>query len=115
MSFAEELKRRRKTLNLSQKDLALKAEIGNVQISTYEKGKVVPSLITMRKLAVALELEENYFITLEKTKLNDDSNYQDLLIDSFIRFYKKNPTERKVMFLKRVIDRLAVDDLAEVV
>jgi transcriptional regulator with XRE-family HTH domain len=57
--FAANLQRIRKEPNLSQEDLANRAEIHRTQVSLIEGGKRTPRLDTLVKLAGALETTAN--------------------------------------------------------
>ena len=55
VSFAENLRRRRKELGLSQEQLGTRANIQMADISRYESGSRDPRISTVARLAVALE------------------------------------------------------------
>ncbi len=56
VSFAENLRRRRKELGLSQEQLGARANIQMADISRYESGSRDPRISTVARLAEALEL-----------------------------------------------------------
>jgi len=56
MSFGKHLKRLRESIGLSQRQLALKAGISNTEIWRLEKGERKPSLQTLNKLSLALNV-----------------------------------------------------------
>jgi transcriptional regulator with XRE-family HTH domain len=56
VSFAENLRRRRKELGLSQEQLGARASIQMADISRYESGGRDPRLSTVARLAEALEV-----------------------------------------------------------
>jgi transcriptional regulator with XRE-family HTH domain len=56
VSFAGNLRRRRKELGLSQEELGARAGIQMADISRYESGSRDPRLSTLARLAEALEL-----------------------------------------------------------
>jgi transcriptional regulator with XRE-family HTH domain len=59
--LGEILLRKRKEKKLSQKELSKLAKVSNVQICTYETGKVIPSKDVISRIADALKLPENFF------------------------------------------------------
>ncbi|HEX2161408.1 MAG TPA: helix-turn-helix transcriptional regulator [Thermoleophilaceae bacterium] len=54
--FAENLRRRRKELGLSQEQLGARADIQMADISRYESGSRDPRITTVARLADALEV-----------------------------------------------------------
>lgn len=56
VSFAENLRRRRKELGLSQEQLGTRANIQMADISRYETGRRDPRITTVARLAQALEV-----------------------------------------------------------
>ena len=56
VSFAENLRRRRKELGLSQEQLGTRANIQMADISRYENGGRDPRVSTVARLADALEI-----------------------------------------------------------
>ena len=60
MSLAEVIKSRRKTLDISQQDLAEMAGIGLATIKDIERGKGNPSMGTVSKIMAVLGMEIEY-------------------------------------------------------
>ena len=56
VSFAENLRRRRKELGLSQEQLGARANIQMADISRYESGSRDPRITTVARLALALDV-----------------------------------------------------------
>jgi transcriptional regulator with XRE-family HTH domain len=56
VSFAENLRRRRKELGLSQEQLGARANIQMADISRYESGSRDPRITTIARLAEALDV-----------------------------------------------------------
>lgn len=88
--FAEQLKKLRKERKLSQKKLAELAGLGDVQISTYENGKVIPTRSSLINLANALKVPVTFF---------DDSLVypeafisRDELLNEFLKFTDLKPS-----------------------
>ncbi len=54
------MKSRRKTLNISQQDLAEMAEISLATVKDIERGKGNPSLATVKKILEVLGMEIHY-------------------------------------------------------
>ncbi|MBP5649573.1 MAG: helix-turn-helix transcriptional regulator [Bacteroidales bacterium] len=69
MDFRDILKKRRMTLNISQVDLAEKAEVSLATVKDIERGKGNPSLQTIRKLLAVLGMEIEYKIKNLESKL----------------------------------------------
>ena len=60
MSLAEVIKSQRKTLNISQHDLAEMAGIGLATIKNVERGKGNPSIGTVSKIMEVLGMDIEY-------------------------------------------------------
>ena len=60
----------RKSLNLTQVEVAEKMNINQTTISKWEKNKAIPSLETMKKLAETLQVDVNEILNcfIEKTE-----------------------------------------------
>lgn len=56
VSFADNLRRRRKELGLSQEQLGARADIQMADISRYESGSRDPRVTTIARLAQALDV-----------------------------------------------------------
>ena len=69
MDFRDILKKRRMLLNISQVDLAEKAEVSLATVKDIERGKGNPSLQTIRKLLSVLGMEIEYKIKNLESKL----------------------------------------------
>lgn len=68
--FGKAIRRRRRELDLSQEELAERAELHRTYISNIERGELNPSLETMEKLVKALDINvsalfANYGIEVE--------------------------------------------------
>ncbi len=73
--FGKAIRRRRRELDLSQEELAEKAELHRTYISNIERGELNPSLETMEKLLKALNISfaslfANYGIDIESEPEN---------------------------------------------
>lgn len=73
--FGKAIRRRRRELDLSQEELAERAELHRTYISNIERGELNPSLETMEKLVKALnitvsDLFANYGIEVESEPEN---------------------------------------------
>ena len=69
MDFRDILKKRRIILNISQVDLAEKAEVSLATVKDIERGKGNPSLHTIMKLLAVLGMEIEYKIKNLESKL----------------------------------------------
>lgn len=56
MSIGEKIKEIRKSLNINQNELAIKSGLSKNAIWNYENGKRIPTLDTLKKIAVALDV-----------------------------------------------------------
>lgn len=63
-AFGIQLRKMRQDLNLSQEELAYKAEVHRTYISLLERGKKTPSLEVIFKLSRALEKSPPELITM---------------------------------------------------
>ncbi|MBV8618157.1 MAG: helix-turn-helix transcriptional regulator [Curvibacter sp.] len=61
-AFGRVLRQRREQAGWSQELLAEKADLNRSYIGELERGQAVPSLITLEKLAAALELSPSYLL-----------------------------------------------------
>ncbi|MGQ4650332.1 helix-turn-helix domain-containing protein [Lyngbya aestuarii] len=73
--FGKAIRRRRRELDLSQEELAERAELHRTYISNIERGELNPSLETMEKLVKALDISftdlfRNYGIDSEPDDLS---------------------------------------------
>jgi y4mF family transcriptional regulator len=60
MGLAQTMKSRRKTLGISQQDLAEIAEVSLATVKDIERGRGNPSLRTVQKILDVLGMEINY-------------------------------------------------------
>jgi transcriptional regulator with XRE-family HTH domain len=63
--FGKRLRSARLAANLSQKGLAYRLQIGQDTISNYERGKVIPDILTVFRLAQVLETDISHFFPKE--------------------------------------------------
>jgi transcriptional regulator with XRE-family HTH domain len=63
--FAKRLRAARRLANLSQKGLAWHLKIGQDTISNYERGKVIPDILTVFRLSQIVRVDINYFFPNE--------------------------------------------------
>ncbi|MBD2741912.1 helix-turn-helix domain-containing protein [Coleofasciculus sp. FACHB-1120] len=61
--FGKAIRRRRRELDLSQEELAERAELHRTYISNIERGELNPSLETMEKLVKALDITVSALFT----------------------------------------------------
>ena len=97
--FGERLKRIRFEKSLTQIELSRLAGITNVQIARYEKNTAQPSMIVIRKLSKALEVDvEKLAVDLFKSTFDVDE------LDDSISRMKQLPQD-DIIVIKEVIDR----------
>ena len=68
MSIAENIKRIRKNMNLTQKELADRADIAVITLQQYELGKRMPRKKQLEQLAAALHVNENQLLVTASTE-----------------------------------------------
>ena len=76
--IGKKLKQRRNELNLSLRALAEQAHVSAVFLSQIERGKSNPSLNSLQKIASALRVPLNYFLSSEPLTDQFISQYQIL-------------------------------------
>jgi transcriptional regulator with XRE-family HTH domain len=62
MTFGERLRNARSTARMSQSDLTRMSGVPKTMLSRYENDHILPSITTLRKLAVALGMNESSLI-----------------------------------------------------
>lgn len=67
MSFGELLRNRRKKLRLTLNEVALRAGLSVSFLSLAERGKATPSIVSLSRIANALEVNIDYFLAPPKT------------------------------------------------
>ncbi|WP_157218062.1 helix-turn-helix domain-containing protein [Flavisphingomonas formosensis] len=67
MSFGALLRDRRKKLRLTLNEVALRSGLSVSFISLAERGKATPSIVSLSRLAQALEIDLSYFLTPPQT------------------------------------------------
>jgi len=97
--FGERLKKIRFEKSLTQIELSKLSGITNVQIARYEKNTAQPSMIVMRKLSKALEVDvEKLAVDFFKSTFDVDD------LDISISRMKQLPQD-DIIVIKEVIDR----------
>ena len=97
--FGERLKKIRFEKSLTQIELSKLSGITNVQIARYENNTAKPSMIVLKKLSKALEIDiEKLGIDMFKPELNVDE------LDDSISRMKELP-HNDLLVIKEVIDR----------
>ncbi len=71
MDLGERIKISRQKRKMSQQDLGNLAETHQKNISKYEQNLVVPSAITLKKIADALEVTTDYLLGGDKVSIKD--------------------------------------------
>lgn len=104
--FGKNLRKWRKERNLSQEDLAFRAETTAKTISTYESGNSVPGFNTILKLANALNITlAQLFVYDDKCLTIDNKELQYVLVEKF-----KNLPYEKRHLIYTIIDAIAQDN-----
>jgi len=98
-SFGEKLKKIRFEKSLTQIELSRISGITNVQIARYENNTAKPSMIVLKKLSKALEMNvEKLAVDFFKTEFTIDD------LDVSISRMKQLP-QNDILVIKEVIDR----------
>lgn len=64
IKIGEIIKKQRKEVGITQIELANKADISTSYLCDIEKGRSVPSIVTLKKIAKALEIKDfNIFLS----------------------------------------------------
>lgn len=73
MSIGENIKKHRKSLNISQKQLAEKLNMPISTLANYENNHREPNIETLNKIATALGVTINDLVNVEAEKSNENS------------------------------------------
>lgn len=71
MSIGNEIRKKRKVLNLTQTELAEKIGICRNYISDLENDRYTPSVKTLAKISKVLELDINFLVNMSEIQDND--------------------------------------------
>lgn len=94
MKFSNNLKKIRKSLKLSQADLAELVNISQRTISHYEKGDSEPSLVIICRLADAFNITVDQLLGYDAN--GDAERYMDLKNLTLEYYHKKKEAEYKL-------------------
>ena len=102
MSLADRLKKARTDKNLSQQELAKRANVHYTNVGRYERGDAKPSAEVLNKLASALESSPDFLMngSLEDKAANSLADQE--LLSQFKRI-EQMPDDRK-RIIKEVLD-----------
>jgi len=92
-SMGERIKKARKEVGLSQKELANRLRLSDKTISSYEVGRTIPSFTTIRKISKTVHKPIAYF--------DEDSNQGDLDLQIKIKTIEKELLEIKKLLRKK--------------
>lgn len=105
MSFKKRLISLRKEKKLNQSDLAKKIGLTQQTISSYEKGKIMPSMETLNRLAEEFSVTSDYLLN------GSVPNYDSELTDEqreFLGVFEKISKEKRVIakdLLNTLVDK----------
>jgi transcriptional regulator with XRE-family HTH domain len=68
IKFGKHLKKMREGKNMSQEELANRAEVSLPQITRIERGTINPTICTIKSLAIGLEIQTALMFEFEKEK-----------------------------------------------
>jgi transcriptional regulator with XRE-family HTH domain len=94
MTLGEKLKTARQRKKLSQQELGKLANTHQKNISKYEQDLVVPSALTLKSIAEALEVTTDYLLGEE------DFTVKDTTLMSHFQVVDKMPDEDKTAIMK---------------
>ncbi len=103
MNLGERIKISRQKKKMSQQDLGNNAETHQKNISKYEQNTVVPSAITLKKIADALEVTTDYLLGGD-----NDNVIKDTQLLAYFKAIDTMPDDIKSSLLK-VIDAYVRD------
>ncbi len=66
------IKNKRKSKNLTQREVSKKADISRSYLSDVENGRYMPSLISLVKVATYLEMDLNFLYQMTEKQYNDE-------------------------------------------
>lgn len=96
MELAQKLKKIRTRKNLSQKEVALSVGIDRGQYSRFETGKAEPSLPTLRKIALALQVRVADLFSEDQGY--DISSYEQSLVEKVRLLDQLDPKQKELIF-----------------
>ena len=79
MTFGERLRNARTAMNLSQKELAVKAGIGERSMTKYEQRGVHPQAPTLKKLAEILNVTVSYLLGDDESSKQTNADQEKFL------------------------------------
>ncbi|MDY4787818.1 MAG: helix-turn-helix transcriptional regulator [Bacilli bacterium] len=79
MLLSEQIASKRKSLNLSQKDLAEKLNVTDKTISRWERGTSTPDIVMLKRLSEVIDLDLNeVFSNIDTSTNNREINYETI-------------------------------------
>lgn len=87
LSIGRNIQSVRKEMGMTQRVVAEAAGISISQLSSYENGKQMPGLVTLGKLAVAMNssLDRLYFGSPSEAFLNETEDFGETVVNCFIK------------------------------
>lgn len=83
MHIGEYIIKRRKELNMTQKDLADKLLVTDKTISRWERGVSLPDLEMFKKLSIVLDLDINEYFSGLNVEINNDEKVDNDVIKKY--------------------------------
>jgi len=93
LTFGQKLKRARKEVGLSQKDLGEALKLSDKAISSYEVDRATPSLDTLKEISKLIHKPISYFL--------DEIDHDDLDLQIKLKIIEKELLEIKKILKKR--------------
>jgi len=97
MTFGEKLRAARIALNLSQFELAEKADIAERSVYNYEEMKTTPKPAVLERLARALNVTVAYLMVAEETDIHKNLDEEMFLANAKNRFGQKGAKEAQAV------------------
>lgn len=110
LSVGEKIRKYRKDKNFTQRKLAEMIDMSHSMLSNYENGQAVPSVVTLRKIAEALQLNNSEAADLfgvpsekEKEKQKQENSFDySLIFENSLHFKAYLRSCAKYEFLENV-------------
>lgn len=110
--FGDKIRTARKAAGLTQRELADRINVSNTSISNWEKDISRPDPDTIQHLCWALNVQPNFFFSLEKEKplINDDEE-----LTEYIQMLKTRPECRMLFQLSKSATKEDVEKAVRII
>ncbi|MFA6843178.1 MAG: helix-turn-helix transcriptional regulator [Bacilli bacterium] len=83
MELANEISKKRKIMNMTQRELADKINVSDKTISRWEKGVAIPDIYSLKKISVVLDIKFNQLFDDMSVEIDDEEKIDHILISKF--------------------------------